>query len=120
MDDKHDTRYDHRRPTGKINSELPPVGVNSMVVIGHSNYYWKDPISGAATDPIMITFHELSETYAEVDLGYQYTGSPSSPQDAIRREGKWIQQFRNLTPCHGKGKKEKNKVNYFHYKGLIL
>ena len=73
-----DVNPDWRFRNGKQSKDLPPAGVDSIVVIdpslrleGGSSREDPTPVTLAA-----VAFHELAEAYAKVELGLQYKQRP--------------------------------------------
>ena len=79
LDNNHDPRFDYRPNGGqKFPTELPPNGVDSMVVIDQAVLHVDDETSKPVT-PVAKTFHELCEALAKVDFGWTYLPSGGNP-----------------------------------------
>jgi hypothetical protein len=88
-----DTRFDsrinpHRRKGKKLECELPPPGFDSLVAI-NPDARWLNLGANELVPPGHITFHELAEAFAKLEMGLDYLATPTSPgahDVAIERE----------------------------------
>jgi hypothetical protein len=89
LDNNFDTRISPRRPNGiKFDSERPPEGFDSEVAMNPVTR-WVNEWTRDFAPVGQITFHELAEAYAKVELGLDYLRQGSRPgahEIAMERE----------------------------------
>lgn len=85
----YDSRINPRRPNlMKYGCELPPAGIDDLVAINPSAE-WLNLDTGQPLSRGLVTFHELAEAYAKVDLGMEYLATKTlagAHQMALARE----------------------------------
>jgi len=89
LDRNFDSRINpYRRDTKKLDNELPPDGFDALVGIDPRARWYN--LGTRSWVPVgEVTFHELSEAFAKVDLGLDYLshdGRPGAHQIALERE----------------------------------
>jgi hypothetical protein len=91
LDNNYDSRINpYRRLGKKLDNERPPEGFDSLIGINPSAR-WFNLRAGSLVPVGHITFHELAEAYAKVELGLDYLAIASRPgahNIAIERERK--------------------------------
>lgn len=89
LDNNFDRRINpYRRAQRKLNTELPPFGFDCLIAINPAAQ-WFNMQSNRIVQSGNITFHELAEAHAKVELGYEYLPKSSAPgahDVAIERE----------------------------------
>jgi hypothetical protein len=89
LDNNYDSRINpYRRGGKKLGRELPPEGFDSLVAI-NPTARWFNLRTGRLVPPGCITFHELAEAYAKVQLGLEYLpreAKPGAHNLALERE----------------------------------
>ena len=92
LDNNIDDRYNYRNPPGKVDTELPRLGIDSQIAIDLTvtrSRISTTTLQSATTDSVL--FHELAEAYEKVDHNKQYR---QAHQSAISRE----ERLRNQRP----------------------
>ncbi len=89
LDNNFDSRINPYRQTGrKFANERPPDGFEALVAI-NPQAQWYNMTAGSLIPVGHITFHELAEAYAKVELGLDYlvqSQRPGAHNIAIERE----------------------------------
>ena len=89
LDDNFDSRINpHRRMGKKLDNELPPDGFDSLVAI-NPVARWFNQKTNQVVPAGHITFHELAEAHAKLELGLDYLGAADTPgahEVALQRE----------------------------------
>jgi len=89
LDDNFDSRINpHRRMGKKLDNELPPDGFDSLVAI-NPVARWFNQKTNQVVPAGHITFHELAEAHAKLELGLDYLGASDTPgahEVALQRE----------------------------------
>ncbi|MEW6130881.1 MAG: SPOR domain-containing protein [Acidobacteriota bacterium] len=89
LDNNFDRRINpHRRNHKKLDIERPPDGFDSLVAI-NAVARWFNLHTNKFVPDGNITFHELAEAYAKVELGFEYLSDvemPGAHQMALERE----------------------------------
>jgi hypothetical protein len=79
LDNNYDSRINpYRRGGKKLGRELPPEGFDSLVAI-NPTARWFNLRTGRLVPAGCITFHELAEAYAKVQLGLEYLPKETKP-----------------------------------------
>lgn len=95
LDNNFDSRISpYRRNGEKLCSERPPEGFDSLVAI-NPNARWLNLRTKLLVPPGNITFHELAEAYAKVELGFDYLSRgtrPGAHDKALEREERLFSQ----------------------------
>ena len=95
LDNNFDSRITpYRRNGEKLRNERPPVGFDSLVAINPSTR-WLNLRTKLLVPAGNITFHELAEAYAKVELGFDYLSRGSRPgahDMAVEREERLFSQ----------------------------
>lgn len=91
LDNNYDSRINpYRRSGHKLSCELPPEGFDALVALNPAARWFNLRINRPV--PVShITFHELAEAYAKVELGLDYLGKgrqPGAHDVALEREMK--------------------------------
>jgi hypothetical protein len=98
LDNNFDSRINPYRKNGvKLRNERPPEGFDSLAAINPTTR-WLNLRTNLLVPPGSMTFHELAEAYAKVELGFDYLGQGScrgAHDIAIEREEKLMTQ----RPC---------------------
>ena len=89
LDTNFDSRINpYRRLKRKLHSELPPFGFDSLIALNPAAQ-WFNTQTNRFVPVGHITFHELVEAFAKVELGYEYlpqSATPGAHNTAIERE----------------------------------
>ncbi|MBI3650187.1 MAG: SPOR domain-containing protein [Acidobacteria bacterium] len=89
LDNNFDSRINpYRRAFKKLEVEKPPCGFDSLIAI-NPEARWFNLRTNRLVQVGNITFHELAEAYAKVELGYEYLpkeARPGAHNSAIERE----------------------------------
>jgi sporulation related protein len=78
LDNNYDRRINpHRRTGNKLDAERPPIGFDCMVAMNPTARWFN--LGEQCMVPVgHVTFHELAEAYAKLELGIEYLGADSS------------------------------------------
>lgn len=72
LDNNYDSRINpHRKHSAKLDIERPPEGFESLVGL-NPNTLWLNLRTNSLVNPGEITFHELAEAHAKLELGLDY------------------------------------------------
>ncbi|HMG35373.1 MAG TPA: SPOR domain-containing protein [Blastocatellia bacterium] len=89
LDRNYDSRINPYRRTGKkLDTELPPIGFDSLIAL-NPEAHWLNLDTNSLVPQGNITFHELAEAHAKVELGLDYLqlgNMPGAHEVAIGRE----------------------------------
>lgn len=89
LDNNFDSRINpHRRFGKKLDNERPPDGYDSLVAI-NPVAVWFNQLTSQVVPVGHITFHEMAEAHAKLELGLDYlsaAGEPGAHDIALRRE----------------------------------
>ncbi len=121
LDNNFDSRINpYRRLSRKMDVERPPYGFDCLVAINPEARWFNLP-SNRLVQVGNITFHELVEAYAKVELGYEYlptTAFPGAHNVAIEREMRLKTQrpFANLVLTLGSNRmlKSEDELRQFY------
>jgi len=95
LDNNFDSRINPlRRNRVKLSQERPPAGFDSLVAI-NPNALWFNMDRKKMVTPGNLTFHELAEAHAKLELGFDYLSQGASPgahDTAIKREERLLSQ----------------------------
>jgi hypothetical protein len=79
LDNNFDSRINpHRRSGNKMDNERPPDDFDSLVAINPSAI-WFNQLTSQVVPSGHITFHEMAEAHAKLDLGLDYLSSSTGP-----------------------------------------